>query len=144
MLTLDKAIAFAVEKHTGQKDKGGNSYVRHILRVMESMDCEDEMVVAVLHDVLEDTNAKVEDLQTLGCTESQVNSIMALTKREGQTKEDYCMGVMKSTVARKVKIADIEDNMQLWRMKNRHSGLTEKDILRLNKYLWMWTKLKGE
>ena len=142
MLSLDKAIAFAVEKHAGQKDKGGNSYIRHVLRVMEKMDSEDEMVVAVLQDVLEDTNATEEDLKELGCTEAQIMAINALTKREGQTEEEYMKLILLSTTARKVKIFDIEDNMTLWRMKNRHH-LEEKDLQRINKYMRMWSRLKG-
>lgn len=142
MLTLDKAIAFAVEKHAGQKDKGGNSYIRHVLRVMEKMESEDEMVVAVLHDVVEDTPTTLADLANIGCTETQIKAIDALTKREGQLEEAYLTEVLKSTVARKVKIADIEDNMTLWRMKNRHN-LTDKDLARINKYMRMWSRLKG-
>src|SRR5271166_4536534 len=72
MLTLDRAIAFAVLKHSGQKDKGGNSYIRHPLRVMEKMDSEDEMIVAILHDVVEDTPTTLNDLKELGCTEMQI------------------------------------------------------------------------
>jgi (p)ppGpp synthase/HD superfamily hydrolase len=141
-LTLDKAIEFAVQSHMGQRDRGGNSYIRHPLRVMEKMESEDEMVVAILHDVLEDTQATVADLVHLGCTEAQIKAIDALTKKEGQAPEEYLRLVKLSTVARKVKIADIEDNMILWRMKNRHA-LGEKDLQRINKYMQMWSELKG-
>lgn len=142
MITLDKAIAFAVEKHKGQKDKGGNSYIRHCLRVMEKMDTEDEMIVAVLHDVLEDTPTTYDDLVKLGLTEHQVWSVYCLTKTEGQTPEEYLKKIKTTTTAIKVKIADIEDNMTLWRMKNRHA-LEEKDLTRINKYMKMWSDLKG-
>lgn len=143
MLTLAKVIAFAVEKHGDQRDKGGNTYIRHPLRVMEKMDCEDEMVVAVLHDVLEDTTATVDDLKALGCTEMQIMAIQALTKFKGQSKEEYLSKVMQSTVARKVKIADIEDNMDIRRLKNRHH-LEQKDFERFAAYARAWTTLTGK
>ncbi len=142
MVSLDKAIAFAVRFHENQKDKGGNSYIRHCLRVMEKMDHEDEMIVAVLHDVLEDTKAVEADLWELGCTQYQIDCIKALTKTEDQSPEDYLQEVMKYNLARKVKIADIEDNMTLWRMINRRN-LGEKDLQRINKYMMMWSTLKG-
>lgn len=141
-LTLDKAIEAAVKWHYGQRDKGGNAYIRHPLRVMEKMESEDEMIVAVLHDTVEDTPATLDDIRRLGCTEAQVMAIDALTKKEGQTPDEYLALVKQSIVARKVKIADIEDNMILWRMKNRHA-LSPKDLERINKYMKMWTELKG-
>jgi (p)ppGpp synthase/HD superfamily hydrolase len=143
MLNLSKAIGFANLKHAGQRDKGGNSYIRHCLRVMEKMDSEDEMIVAVLHDVLEDTDATKDDLALLGLTETQIMAVDALTKRKDEFPEDYMRRIKQSTVARKVKIADIEDNTNIWRLKNRDRGLDEKDIVRLNKYMKMYTELKG-
>lgn len=142
MVTLDKAIAFAVRFHEKQKDKGGNSYIRHVLRVMERMSAEDEMIVAVLHDVLEDTDAQIEDLKDLGCTEGQIMSIQALTKQQGEPEDKYLARIKKSTVARKVKIADIEDNMAIWRLKNR-GNMDMDDLARLNKYGRMWEALTG-
>lgn len=141
-LTLAKAIQFAVEKHGEQRDKGGNTYIRHPLRVMEKMDSEDEMVVAVLHDVVEDTDATLEDLRALGLTFTQIMAVDALTKKEGQTDEQYISEILKSHVARKVKIADIEDNMNLKRLKNRRE-LSEKDFVRLTKYAKFWSILNG-
>ncbi len=142
-LNLAKAIEFANYKHAGQRDKGGNSYIRHCLRVMEKMDSEDEMVVAVLHDVLEDTNATKEDLAALGLTETQIMAVDALTKRKDEAPEDYMRRIKQSTVARKVKVADIEDNTNIWRLKNRDRGLDEKDMGRLNKYMKMYSELRG-
>lgn len=141
-LTLAKAIEFAVIKHGEQRDKGGNTYIRHPLRVMEKMDSEDEMVVAVLHDVVEDTSATLEDLKALGLTFTQIMAVDALTKKEGQTDEQYISEILKSHVARKVKIADIEDNMNLKRLKNRRE-LSDKDFVRLTKYAKFWSILNG-
>ena len=54
MSTLQKAISIAVKAHEGQIDKGGNPYILHPLRVMMSLRTVDEMIVGVLHDVVED------------------------------------------------------------------------------------------
>jgi len=141
-ISLDKAIAFAVHHHTKQKDKGGNSYILHVLRVMLQMNSEDDMIVAVLHDVVEDTPVTLDDLRALGCTEAQLMAIDALTKKEGQTPEQYLALVKQSVVARRVKIADVHDNMKLNRLKNRHN-LGEKDFQRIQKYLRMLSELEG-
>ena len=62
MATLDKAITFATRKHTGQVDKAGQPYILHPLRLMLKMKHETQQIVAVLHDVLEDTDATIVDL----------------------------------------------------------------------------------
>lgn len=132
-MSLDKAILVAVIAHAGQQDKGGNSYIRHPLRVMEGLDSEDEMVSAVCHDVVEDTDITLDDLLDLGFTQGQRRTIDALTKRAG---EEYVVAidrVTKDPVARKVKEKDIRDNMQLWRLKNKK--LSAKDMARMQQYI---------
>lgn len=142
MLTLSDVIVFAAQKHGKQRDKGGNTYLLHPLRVMLGMETEDEMVVAILHDVLEDTDAKEEDLLNLGCTETQVMAVKALTRMAMQSEDEYLTEIMKSTVARKVKIKDIEDNMRIDRLKNR-TNLQQKDFDRFAKYAKSWSRLSG-
>jgi GTP diphosphokinase / guanosine-3',5'-bis(diphosphate) 3'-diphosphatase len=132
-LTLDKAIAIAVVAHAGQEDKGQNSYIRHPLRVMEQLDCEDEMICGVCHDVVEDTPVSLEDLTGLGFTLSQVKTIEALTKRDGETYPERIQRVKNSYVARKIKTLDIRDNSALWRLKSRK--LAEKDMERMQHYI---------
>src|SRR6187431_3559334 len=87
-MSLDKAILVAVISHAGQQDKGGNSYIRHPLRVMEGLDSEDEMVAGVCHDVVEDTDVELKDLYSLGFTAMQVKTIDALSKKSGETYTD--------------------------------------------------------
>jgi GTP diphosphokinase / guanosine-3',5'-bis(diphosphate) 3'-diphosphatase len=133
-MCLDKAILLSVVAHAGQKDKGNNSYIRHPLRVMEQMDSEYEMCVAVVHDVVEDSEFSLVDLRALSFTQDQIDAVDALTKREG---EEYLAAirdrVCPSVVASKVKEKDIRDNMALWRLKNRK--LTEKDMTRMQNYI---------
>ncbi len=132
-LTLDKALLLAIIGHAGQEDKGQNSYIRHPLRVMEKMDTEDEMVCAVCHDLVEDTMVSLKDLEDLGFTQSQVKTIDALTKRNNETYSERIERVANSVVARKIKGADIRDNLQLWRLKSK--TLTEKDMVRWQNYI---------
>jgi len=132
-LTLDKAILIATIAHTGQEDKGQNSYIRHPLRVMEQLDSEDEMICGVCHDLVEDTFIQVEDLSELGFTQNQIKTLEALTKREGETYPERVQRVKNSYVARKIKTFDIRDNSALWRLKNRR--LTEKDVNRMQEYI---------
>jgi (p)ppGpp synthase/HD superfamily hydrolase len=132
-MSLDKAILVAVIAHAGQQDKGGNSYIRHPLRVMEGLDSEDEMVSAVCHDVVEDTDITLDDLLDLGFTQGQRRTIDALTKREGEEYTAAIDRVTKDPVARKIKTRDIRDNMALWRLKNKK--LTQKDLVRMQNYI---------
>lgn len=132
-MTLDKAILVAVIAHAGQEDKGGNSYIRHPLRVMEGLDSEDEMVAGVCHDVVEDTDISLCDLLDLGFTMMQHKSIDALSKRDGEIYEESIGRVCKDPTARKVKTRDIRDNMSLWRLKNKK--LTQKDLDRMQNYV---------
>ncbi len=132
-MTLDKGILLAVIGHAGQEDKGQNSYIRHPLRVMDKMDTEDEMICAVCHDLVEDTPVKVSDLAELGFTQSQMKTIDSLTKREGESYAERIERVANSVVARKIKAADIRDNLQLWRLKSKK--LTEKDMIRQQNYI---------
>lgn len=143
-LSIGKAIAFAASKHEGQRDKGLNAYILHPIRVMlhPSLQSEDEKIVGVFHDIVEDTGTTLKDLEELGCTEAQLMAIDALTKKKDQPHADYIAGIKKSVVARKVKIADIEDNMILTRMKNR-GAFTNKDLARINQYMDDHTDLLG-
>ena len=140
-MSLDKAILVAVLAHAGQEDKGRNSYIRHPLRVMEKLNSEYEMAIAVCHDVVEDTDITLEDLTELGFTLDQVKALDALTKRSGEVYSDAIERVQQSYVAIKVKIQDIMDNSQLWRLKNRK--LTEKDMIRQQHYIDALTVLGG-
>lgn len=146
MITLDRAIAFAAEAHAGQKDRGGASYIRHVLRVTGTVETaggsEDDMIVAVLHDIVEDCAVTLDDLLREGLTETQLDAVDALTKRDGESYEDRVHRALRNPVARKVKVADIEDNLMLVRIKNRRA-LGSDDLERINRYLWAWTLLTG-
>lgn len=140
-LSLQKAIAVAVVAHGNQEDKGQNAYIRHPLRVMERLSTEDEMVCGVLHDALEDTDLTPEHLVELGFTASQIKIIKSLTKTEGYDHEAYLLGIERSPVATKIKLLDMEDNLDLRRLKN--PNLTDKDVERFRKYIADSKRLGG-
>ena len=149
MLTLDRAIALAVEAHTGQKDLSGVSYILHPLFVMSKMVTDTERIVAVLHDVTEDTDHTLDGLCELGLTEEMHGALFLLDKNNhpGDTKEDryYNMihAIKLNPIARKVKIADLEHNMDLRRIIGRQK-MNDKDKKRVEMYMWAWSELTGE
>lgn len=139
-LSLDKALIIAALAHYGQTDKGGNSYIRHPLRVMEKLDSEDEMICGVFHDVVEDTEMTFEDLAELGFTANQIKNIDSVTKRENETYEERINRALQSYVGAKIKKFDIMDNLALWRLKNKNN-LQEKDLERFKHYIESLTRL---
>ncbi len=133
--TLEDAISLAALSHKGQIDKAGAPYILHPLRVMMSLGreaSETERIAAVLHDVVEDCEVSFADLRAMGFSEEVVAAVDALTKRADE-KEDYMRAIRRvaeNPVARRVKIGDLTDNLDLWRIANP----TEKDEMRLEKY----------
>jgi (p)ppGpp synthase/HD superfamily hydrolase len=130
MPTLEDAISFAVKAHRGRKDKAGAAYILHPLRVMLHMKTKDERIVALLHDVIEDTKYTQEDLRKAGYSEKVLQSLDYLTRRDGEEYEEFIKRVKHNPLARKVKIADIQDNLDLARIKKPKKS----DFMRIEKY----------
>jgi len=130
MSTLERAIEIATHAHTGQVDKGGEPYILHPLRVMLGVSTPDEQIVAVLHDIIEDTEITAEDLGAEGFSDQVVEAVVTLTKVKGQTYEQYIAGLANHPLARIVKLADLEDNCNISRITNP----TDRDLERLEKY----------
>lgn len=86
-------------------------YSTHPIAVAEMMDTDDEKVVAYLHDILEDTKVTITQLWDMGVRGNVLNDIQLLTKLPNETYELYLFNLSCSTIARKVKIADMFDNM---------------------------------
>lgn len=128
---LTNAIVFATNKHNGQYDKAGMPYILHPLAVMNMVATIDEKIVAVLHDVLEDTDATKEDLLLIGIDRELINDILVLS-HNGINYEKYIENIKacESQVAINVKLADLTHNSDLKRLKE----VTPKDIARLEKY----------
>ena len=137
MPNVDRAIQIAVEVHINQKDRNGNPYILHPIRVMMQVDSEDEQISAILHDVVEDSNLTLDDLKNEGFSETIIDTVNALSKRDGEIYDDYITRVSLNKTAIKIKLADLEDNMDLKRL----NILTEEDKNRLAKYYKAWKKL---
>ncbi|PZT54714.1 GTP pyrophosphokinase [Paenibacillus silvae] len=139
MLDIELAISIALEAHKGQLDKGGNPYILHPLAVMNRVETIEEKIVAVLHDVIEDTEVTIEQLRELGFSEEIVKAIGLLTRSEEDSYEQFIEKTTTNRIARNVKIADIQENMNLSRIKNP----TEQDYNRLEKYKKAMERLEG-
>ncbi|MCH7378364.1 MULTISPECIES: HD domain-containing protein [Acinetobacter] len=130
MATLEQAIAFAAKQHSGQVDKANAPYILHPLRVMLNVPSMDHKIIAVLHDVLEDTETSIEDLQALGFQAHIIDAIVALTKQDGESRIEAAQRTVQNPLARVVKLADITDNMDLSRIPSP----TAKDFERMEQY----------
>ena len=139
MSNLERAVAIAVEAHAGQKDRNGASYILHPLRVMARVQSDEEKIVAILHDVVEDTDWTFDDLRQEGFSEELIAALDCVTKREGEAYEDFVKRSASNVLAKRVKIADLEDNMDI----RRHEVLEPKDLERFNKYLRAWRGLNS-
>ena len=145
-MNLEKAIKIAVEAHTGQVDKGGNPYILHPLRVMLSLDTEEERSIGVLHDVVEDCEGwSWERLKEQGCSDKIIEALESVSKtleEEKQFKEmddpdekmDHYLQFIRrakaNKIGRNVKVADIRDNLDISRIES----VTQSDINRLMRY----------
>ncbi|AHL33261.1 GTP pyrophosphokinase [Pseudomonas brassicacearum] len=130
MSTLERAISIAALAHEGQTDKGGAPYILHPLNVMLRLAHREERIVAVLHDVIEDTCVTVADLREEGFSEAILVAIESLTKHEGETYQAFIERAARNPLARRVKLADLAENSDLSRIENP----SQKDLDRLEKY----------
>jgi (p)ppGpp synthase/HD superfamily hydrolase len=138
---LRDAIMLAVSaEYEKPLDKGGQPYFLHPLRVMMRMDTPEQMMAAVLHDVVEDTQITLEDLTARGYPPAVIDAVERLTRHdEEEDYEAYINRLAPSDLARKVKLADLEDNMDVRRLRS----ISEKDQRRLDKYLKTWRRLRA-
>ncbi|MDP9072659.1 MAG: HD domain-containing protein [Actinomycetota bacterium] len=114
-MTLDEAISLARRAHEGATDKAGRPYIEHPLRVMERLRSdspveESVLMAAILHDVIEDTDVSAEALLAAGCPLEAVEAVVALTKRPEESYHDFLRRLSPNPIARRIKLADIEDN----------------------------------
>ena len=134
---LARAIEIAAAAHATQVDKGGAPYVLHPLRMMMKQTTEAVMITAVLHDVVEDTPWTQEKLRAEGFPEDVLEAVACLTKREGEEYADFITRAGANPIARAVKLADLEDHMDLRRIPQP----VQKDFDRLAKDRRSWETL---
>ena len=110
---LDMAIVIAVESHSDQFNSSGEPYVLHPIRMMVKANTIEEMIIAVLHDVIEKTSIDIEYLMDAGFSDKVVQAIDSLSRRPEESYDNYIDRVSKNKLATKIKIIDLEDNMSL-------------------------------
>ena len=120
----EKATQIAIKVHKGQVDKGGHDYIYHPLRVEAKSNSFEEKIVALLHDTVEDGGIAAEYLLMLGFPQNIVNTVLAVSRREGEDYFDFIQRCKENPIGRVVKICDLEDNMDITRLNE----LTENDI----------------
>lgn len=139
MSTLERALEIAKEAHKGQYDKAGKDYILHPLRVMERGRTGEEKIVGVLHDVIEDSDWTFEMLAEEGFPSEVIEALRCVTKlSEDEDYDHFIDRVLSNPLAMRVKLLDLEDNMDLSRL----GECTENDILRLRKYQRAYDRIK--
>jgi len=115
---IERAIGIALESHKSQKDKAGFPYILHPLAVMNMVTGADEKIVAVLHDVVEDTTITLEDLEKYEMPSFVIEAVDAISRRKDENYKDYIKRCGENNIARRVKLADLDHNTNEDRIKN--------------------------
>jgi len=131
MNALEKALKIALKAHNGQQDKAGQPYILHPLRVMHQVNSLPAKVVALLHDVVEDSEFTFEDLDRAGFDPEILQAVRCLTKHPDEDYFAYLRRIAGNTLALQVKIADLKDNLDVTRLRE----IEPRDVERLNRYL---------
>lgn len=128
---LEKAAALCVSRHAGQRDKVGAAYFLHPMRVALRCRRDDEKIVALLHDIIEDTDLTPSCLRDEGFPDEIVEAILSVTKHEGETYEDFVRRAAQNPIGRVVKLHDLEDNLDVLRLRQVDADMAA----RFTKYL---------
>ncbi len=136
---LLKAHEICTQAHLGQTDKAGMPYHLHPERVAARCATDAEAIVALLHDTIEDTYITPDSLLSQGFPQEIVDAILSVTKRPGETYEQFALRAKQNPIGRMVKIHDLEDNLHIRRLP----ALTPDDFPRLQKYLHAYHLLRS-
>lgn len=133
MPTFEDAIILAARAYRGRVDKEGQPKIFHHIRVMLRFNNANERIVAILHDLIKANGFVLDHLRTTGYSEQILQALDCLTRRKNESYEQFVERVKENPIARKVKIADLEDNVDLKR-HSRHSVFTEENLRLMRKY----------
>lgn len=125
-----KALKISFDAHKNQVDKSGMPYVYHPFHLAEQMNDELSTCVALLHDVIEDTDITLDDLKSKGFPDEVIEALVLMTHNDGVPYLDYVRAMKDNPIARKVKLADLAHNSDLTRLDKGD----DKAIERVNKY----------
>lgn len=140
MQLIEKSLHIALRAYAGKTDKAGREYIHHPLRVMAKMKTDLEMSAALLHDVIEDSDITAEQLLAEGIPAEVVEAVVCLSRNENEDYQDFVGRTKKNELAAKIKIADIEDNIDVLRL----ASLDEYDLTRIKKYHSAWQFLNDK
>jgi len=138
MSTLPRAIQIASAAHAGQRRKNGSPYILHPIRVMLAQDSTEGMILGVLHDVIEDTPTTLDDLRQCGF-DAILSALALLTHTDDIPYEEYIQRIGRHALASRVKLADLEDNMDVKQLPSVQEG----DLRRTSKYHKAWVTLRS-
>lgn len=124
------ALKLCFEAHKDQIDKSGMPYVFHPFHLAEQMQDEETTIVALLHDLIEDTDYTIEDLREMGFGERVLAAIALMTHAPEVPYMDYVAQIKTNSIARAVKLADLRHNSDVSRL----DFVTAKDEARVEKY----------
>lgn len=129
MFNVIRAYMIAKEAHKGQKDKAGEDYIKHPVYVAKHVKGRDAKVVALLHDVVEDTDKTIDFIRG-NFGDKIAEAVSLLTHDKSVPYAEYVLSIKANDLARKVKIQDLRHNMNLCRLKE----VTVDDARRVKKY----------
>ena len=125
-----KALKLCFEAHKNQVDKSGMPYVFHPFHLAEQMKTEETTIVALLHDVIEDTDYIIDDIRKMGFPEIVIDALVLMTHDESVPYMEYVKQIKKNSIAKAVKLADLKHNSDLSRL----DVVDEKAVARAEKY----------
>lgn len=117
-MNLDKARRIAERFHQYQVDKSGKPYIGHLIRVASNVPTGVYQIVAFLHDVVEDTDLELDDLEREGFSKVVIDAVDAMTHRPCETRQEYVLRLLTNPIAAVVKLADIKDNIDKKRIRD--------------------------
>lgn len=126
-----KALRICFDAHKDQEDKSGMPYVFHPFHLAEQMKTEETTIVALLHDVVEDSDYTLEDLKAFGFSGAVTDAVALMTHADDVEYMDYVRKIKDNPIAKAVKLADLRHNSDLSRLDE----VTEKALNRREKYL---------
>ncbi len=130
--TTKKALMLCFNAHKDQLDKSGLPYVFHPFHLAEQMDDELSTATALLHDVVEDTDYSLSDLENMGFQAEIILALSYLTHDSNTPYMEYVKKIKENPIAKKVKLADLRHNSDLSRMEEEM--IDEWAIARNKKY----------
>ena len=143
MTDVERALEVALQAHRGQTDRSGQPSILHVLRVMSRVDAPTAKIVAVLHDVVEDSELSLDDLRLQGFSGEIVDAVDALTRREGENYVDLVRRAKANPLAHAVKLADLADHLDVQHVYFDDSD-KDKHTQRIRRYVRAALYLRGD